>query len=279
MNREDLLIEAGELLAHIGDANLRLYDASPSDDGYRQGHLPGAAFFDHARFSDPNSLLPFTVLPPAELAASMGRIGISNDSPVVVYACGLLPYAARALWVLRYAGHDNVRLLNGGLSAWKQAGGALDLEPRAYAPAAFTARPRPGMFQGKEAVQAALQDASACVVNVLPADSFAGAHIPGSANLSCFPLLADLDTLAPNDRLAAHLQDQARYRQVITYCGGGIAAVVNALALLMLGQDNAAVYDGSLYEWEAAGLPIEGTGDWQGPLLKLMGQSPASQPQ
>src|SRR5574341_2059872 len=131
MNRDSMLIEADELLKKLGDENARIYDATITDDVYLQGHIPGAAFFDHEKFSDPSN--PYmNVLPPAELAARIADVGISNDSEVVVYTCGMLPYAARAWWVLRYAGHNNVRILNGGITAWKKAGGQIEQEARDY---------------------------------------------------------------------------------------------------------------------------------------------------
>ena len=117
MNRSDVLIEADELLAKLGNKNIRIYDASIVDDMYQQGHIPGAAFFDHEKFSDPDKTYEYMLLPEDKFATQIGNIGISNDTEVIVYACGMLPYAARAWWVLRYAGHRNVRVLNGGLSS------------------------------------------------------------------------------------------------------------------------------------------------------------------
>lgn len=76
-------------------------------------------------------------------------------------------------------------------------------------------------------------------------------------------LMQGMDYFQPNDRLAARLAQETKSKRVITYCGGGIAATVNAIAHLMVGQPNVAVYDGSLYEWIAEGLPLTGTGDWE----------------
>ena len=95
MNRDALLIEPGELLQKLGDENLRLFDATFTDAPYRQGHIPGAAYFDHGRFSDPDSPYECTVLPLDRLIEQIGQSGISSDSEVVVYACGMLPYAGQ----------------------------------------------------------------------------------------------------------------------------------------------------------------------------------------
>lgn len=263
MHRDTMLIEPDELRPKLGDGHLRIFDAAVSDAAYRQGHIPGAAYFDHGRFSDPDSPYEYTVLPVDRLMAQLGASGIAGESEVVVYAAGMLPYAARAWWVLRYAGHANVRVLNGGLSAWQAAGGPVEATARTYAPAVFTGRPRPELFAGKEAVLAALEDQTQAVIDVLPLESFQAAHITGSTCLSCLDLMQGLDAFLPTEQIAARLQDTAGYKRLITYCGGGIAAALNAMAHVMIGQDHVAVYDGSLWEWTAEGLPMTGTGDWQ----------------
>ncbi len=263
MNRERLLIEPHELLGALGRADLRVFDASVSDGQYREGHIPGSAYFDHAHFSDPDSPYDSTILDPYLLSRRLGESGISNDTEVVVYAWGMLPYAARAWWVLRYAGHDNVRVLNGGLADWQAAGGPIEQTAQTYPPTTFASRPRPALFVNKEEVLAALADTQQAVIDVLPPASYAAAHITGSTCLSCFDLLDGMDSFRPIDEIAERLHHTRGYQRVITYCGGGIAAALNAMAHVMVGQEDVAVYDGSLYEWIAEGLPMTGTGDWE----------------
>lgn len=265
MDRASMLIEVDELLARQDDPNLRIYDAtiqffrSESEptayDDYVQGHIPGAAFFDHEKVSDPNNKYMYMVLPEAELAAQIGRMGIHAESEVIVYANGLLPCATRAWWVLRYAGHNNVRVLNGGLAAWRQAGGAVEQGPRQYEAATFACQLRPDMFVGKEQVQAAMEDAAVRTVHTLPQESYADAHIVGSACLPCSELMHDMAAFLPTETLVDRLRAEAQHERIITYCGGGIAATVNAMAHLMAGNSNVAVYDGSMSEWVGEGLP------------------------
>ncbi|MEP7135437.1 MAG: rhodanese-like domain-containing protein [Chloroflexota bacterium] len=263
MHRKDMLIEADELLQKMDHKNIRIYDATITDDMYLLGHIPGAAYFDHEKFSDPNGKYEYTILPDADLAAQIGRSGISADSEVIFYACGMLPYAARAWWLLHYAGHDNVRVLNGGLTAWKNAGGSIEQTSRTYEPATFRGQFRRHLFVSKEEVLTALQDEHVATINVMPPQSYGASHITGSTNLSCMDLMQAMDSFLPDDELAAHLQGQAQYQCIITYCGGGIAATLNAMAHFMVGQENVAVYDGSLYEWLGEGLPTTGAGEWQ----------------
>jgi thiosulfate/3-mercaptopyruvate sulfurtransferase len=263
MKRKDLIIEADELLKKLGDNNLRIYDATIVDDMYQQGHIPGAAYFDHERFSDPNGRYELTISPEELLAEQIGNAGISNDSEVILYACGMLPYAVRAWWVLRYAGHKNVRVLNGGIDAWKKAGGQIEKEVHQYDPAQFTAHFTPGMFASKEEVLASLNDDAAAIINVMPPVSYEGKHITGSTCLSCMDLMDGMDYLLPDEQLVARLSEVSKTKRIITYCGGGIAATVNAAAHLITGHTNVGVYDGSLYEWLGEGLPAEGTGKWE----------------
>lgn len=263
MKRFDLLIEADELLTKLGNKNLRIFDATITDDVYLQEHLPGAAYFDHERFSDPAS--PYMCMIPSDtrLAEIIGEAGISNNSEVVLYACGMIPYAIRAWWVLKYAGHVNVRILNGGLSAWKNAGGVTEQPPRQYEPAKFVGAVNPGMFANKEEVFASMNDEEVAIVNVLPSVSYEASHIPGSVNFSCMDLMQGLDAILPDDELAPRLDGMPKRKRIITYCGGGIAAAVNAAAYLLAGHENVAVYDGSMYEWLGEKMPVNGNGNWE----------------
>lgn len=266
MNQESIFIEADELLSKIGNDNLRIYDATilffrsetdsaTAHDKYLQNHIPGAAFFDHQRFSDKNSPYDYMLLSPAELAEQMGQIGISQDSEVVVYAAGMLATATRAWWVLRYAGHNNVRILNGGLSAWTKAGGKLETAPRTYPSTQFTGQFRPEMIASKEEVQKAMSDASARIEYALALEMYGGSHIPGSLINPTMDLLLGMDPLVTHDDAVSRVKDGSRYKRIITYCGGGIAATLNAVLHLIAGHENVAVYDGSLMEWMGEGMP------------------------
>ena len=270
MNRNEILIEASELKDLIDDDKLRLFDApvllesrgeETARDVYLKGHLPNAAFFDHIAMSDENTDLMFMV--PDDLAMRIGKLGIANDSVVVFYSSAHIMWATRAFWLLRYAGHDNVRILNGGVDAWLEAGGSLTDGEAHYEPAEFTGRTRAELFASKEDVLAAMNDGATCTVNTLPHDLYTGdtdifygkeGHITGSVNHPYDNLLEGQKFLS-NDEIAARLADKSPGDKVITYCGGGIAATLNAVASLLAGIDDVAVYDGSMSEWIKEGLP------------------------
>jgi thiosulfate/3-mercaptopyruvate sulfurtransferase len=263
MNRDDFLIEANELLQKLDHENIRIFDATRTESQYLQAHIPGAAFFDHDKFSDPNGIYMCTIMAEDALIAQIGKAGISDDSEVVIYACGMLPYAARAWWVLRYAGHKNVRVLNGGLDAWLKAGGETEQTTHQYEPCIFKGQLDPTMFASKEEILASMEDDDVTTVDVLPLVSYEGAHIPGSICLPCLDLMKNMDYFLPQDQLAVHLKEVSHHKRIITYCGGGIAAAINAMAHVIVGHDNVAVYDGSMYEWLGEGLPVIGSGEWE----------------
>lgn len=272
MNREELLIEPRELLAKLGDPNLRIYDSTimfymgmsaeeaarmPSArEIYLAGHVPGAAFFDHQLFTDPIGKYEYMVAPDKMLAEQIGEIGIRNDAEVVVYGSNLLVSATRAWWVLRYAGVQNIRVLNGGLPAWKEAGGAVETGERKYDPATFTPAFKPGMFASIQEVQAAVERGGAYIENALMQDWHNREHIPGSACLPLTALAIGWDSFRSQDEISALVAARPKGERIITYCGGGIAATLNAMAHLMVGNENVAVYDGSLFEWKGEGLPL-----------------------
>ncbi|MFZ2489036.1 MAG: sulfurtransferase [Anaerolineae bacterium] len=271
MERSNILIEADELLSKLHNENLRIFDTTilffgsasglTAKEIYAQEHIPGAAFFDHQRFSDPKSDYMLMVAPEAELSAQIGGIGISADSEVIVYAPEVLPAATRAWWILHYAGHKNVRILNGGLAAWKKAGGEIEQGERHYAPVNYEGVFQPQVFASKEEVLAAMGSNEIVTVNALMQESYQAAHIPGSLCLPSTDLTQGMDAFIDSKQLIEKLRTTSQYKRIITYCGGGIAATVNAVAYRIAGHENVAVYDGSMFEWTGEGLPITETGD------------------
>jgi thiosulfate/3-mercaptopyruvate sulfurtransferase len=124
------------------------------------------------------------------------------------------------------------------------------------------------MFVTKEDVFASMEDKEVAIVNVLPPVSYEGSHIPGSINVNCMDLMEGdfsqgFESLKPVEQLVPLLAEAAKHKRIITYCGGGIAAAVNAMAHVMTGHENVAVYDGSMYEWLGEKMPVVGTGKWE----------------
>jgi len=268
-----LLIEPVELADRIGASALRIFDATvflkPAEKGYRaesglesyrEGHIPGAAFMDQiAAVSDTSSGLGFTL--PAEdyLQSALRKLGINNDSQVVVYSTGHMMWATRAWWLLHYAGHASVRVLNGGYAGWQAVDGPINQQDESYEPGDFTLRTRPSTFVDQAGVLAAIGDPAVCTVNALNPGVYSGnaamsygrkGHITGSINLFYDDLL-DGDRFRDAQAITESLRAKGllEAERVVTYCGGGISATIDAFACLLVGKEEVAVYDGSMSEW------------------------------
>lgn len=274
------------LAVHLGDADLVVLDATvhldpptEPDEPYtarsglldwQRSHVPGSRFADLVdELSDPSARFPFT-LPAAErFAMAIERLGVGDETLVVAYDGDSGMWAARLWWMLRTFGHDRVAVLDGGLTAWEAAGHAVTSNPPVPpASARFTARFRPELLAACDEVKDALEDPSILLVNALSPELHRGenarygraGHIPGSLNVPARSLLGgDGRFLGPAALEAAFAESGAlEADRVIAYCGGGISATNDALALAVLGRDDVAIYDGSLREWAAdPGLPLE----------------------
>ncbi len=269
----EYLLDAATLHSRLGDENLRVFDCAvfltPTQSGayhaesgrgrYDQEHIPGAGFIDLLEaWSDTGSGLNFTLPDAASLAAAVGASGISAEHEVVLYSSGHLMWATRAWWLLHHAGHSRVRVLQGNLQAWRDAGYSLDSNPVEFPATRFDAAPRADVFADTAEVEAGMHG-KVCTVNALSRSLYEGSgdffyqrrgHIPGSL-LVYYDSLLDNEHFLPPQALREKLEAAGilSAERVITYCGGGIAATLDGFAAKLLGHDNIAVYDGSMSEW------------------------------
>ncbi|MCD8566456.1 MAG: 3-mercaptopyruvate sulfurtransferase [Alphaproteobacteria bacterium] len=279
---ETALIEPDELLRDIGQSSLKILDASAAMPGetspriaYDKGHIPGARFFDIEEISDHRSDLPH-MLPSAEAFADyVSALGIKNTDTVIVYGqAGIVMGPARAWWMFRTFGHDNVRVLNGGLPAWKSLGFPVkNTSPPPVDRTSYQAYLRTDLLCDKSTVKQAVDTDNALILDARPADRFYGrvpeprpglksGHIPGSVSMPCSQLVdtitGKMKTKAELEAILAPYQLSAD-KPVITTCGSGVTACVIALALHETGYPDAPVYDGSWSEWGQPehNLPVE----------------------
>ncbi|MFM2069273.1 MAG: hypothetical protein RLZZ584_4182 [Pseudomonadota bacterium] len=269
------LISATDLREHLARPGAALVLIDCSHDlaqpaagrlAYAQGHLPGARF----AHLDEDLSAPKTgrngrhPLPAREdFARRLGAWGVRPGVPVVVYDRSGTMYAARLWWMLRWMGHAEVAVLDGGLPAWVAAGGELTTElPQPVADPAASAYPdRPSLEATLDADtllarlgQVTLIDARAAERyrgEVEPLDPVAG-HIPGAVNRNFKDnLAADGRFLAPEALRAAFLPlvGDAGARPVVHQCGSGVTACHNLLAMAVAGLPGSALYPGSWSEW------------------------------
>jgi thiosulfate/3-mercaptopyruvate sulfurtransferase len=231
----------------------------PGIDEYLAAHVPGARFVDLEReLAGPPGPGRHPLPDAAAFQAAMRAHGVQNQRPVVVYDAATSMAAARAWWTLRYFGHGDVRVLDGGFSAWQRSGLPVETGgPHAATPGDFTAVA--GHMPLLDAAGAARVASSGVLIDaragerfrgeVEPVDPVAG-HIPGAVNL---PTSANVDEAGRF--LAVPLLD-TRLRGVQldaeapigVYCGSGVTAAHEVLALALTGRD-AALYVGSWSDW------------------------------
>lgn len=226
------------------------------------GHIPGAQFADLLEsFSDPDGRFPFTKPRWEQFEAAAGALGIDNDTTVVVYDSEVGQWASRIWWLFHTWGYDRVAVLDGGFSKWRAEGRETEIGHRAVEPAAFKARERPELWVDKTYVeQVTAGKVSAALVCGSPPKDFSGekpartraGHIPGSISVPAGRLVdRGTNALLPPEDLREKFALALGNEQIVAYCGGGIAAAADALALTILGHRNIVLYDGSLNEWVA----------------------------
>ena len=232
---------------------------TPGRELYAAGHVPGAPFLDlDTALAGPPGRAGRHPLPdPEVLQESLRECGLDDDTEVVVYDQRTSLSAARAWWVLRWAGHAGVRVLDGGLAAWRRAG--LDVVTEVPSPPRGGLTVRPGSVPVLDADRAADMARVGVLLDVRaperyrgetePLDHTAG-HIPGSVNLPMSELLAEDGTFLPPARIRERLAAVGIHRDtpVGTSCGSGVTAAQMALALDLV-RIPAIPYVGSWSEW------------------------------
>lgn len=227
--------------------------------GFGEGHIPSAGFADlTGELCDSTSSIEFALPTPEEFCAAMGKLGVGDDSRVVLYDSFMSMWAARVWWMLRWVGFDRAAILDGGLKAWTDDGGGLSREPASRPARRLTPKVRPELIAQQDEVQNAIDDDSVALIDTLPPDIYRGeqtqygrpGHIKGASNACALDLLDQSGCFKPLDELAA-IHDGDRDTRTITYCGGGIMASASAFAMTRLGFKDVAVYTASLQEWAA----------------------------
>lgn len=282
-------VDSAWLVEHLNDTDLHIFDATvildpdswqanTGKDTFDASHIPGAHFVDViTELSDPagdvgldGGVHAYKYPDPHTIATTLQKYGVTNASTVVTYDTSAGMWAARLWWMLRAAGFDRVAVLDGGFAQWVKEDHPVTSEPtpRVAAGTPFTANLRPELFASKEDVVGYLNDHDTVLVNALWPEQFRGeaktplpraGRIPGSVNVPFTETFGETGQVHDTATLKQLFADAGVTddKQVVTYCGGGIAASSVALALAQIGIE-AAVYDGSLAEWALdPDLPLE----------------------
>lgn len=244
----------------------------PGVEAYRAGHLPGAVYADLDRdLAGPAGAGGRHPLPsPADAQAALRRLGVSGHRPVVAYDDVAGTVAARVWWLLRYLGHDDVRLLDGGYAAWTAARRPVE-QGDGVAPMPGDFVVRPGGMPVLDAAAAAALAGSGVLLDVRTAERYRGevepidpvaGHVPGAVSAPAAGVTGDGDRFRPpavlRERFGA--LGVVDGTEVGVYCGSGVTAAQTVLALELAGVP-AALYVGSWSEWVSDPSRPVATGD------------------
>lgn len=280
------LVTTSWLADHLNDPNVRIVDTrwylmqpSKGEIDYHNAHIPNALYLsvdEHLSAPPLHDAKTGRHPLPTDVAFSetMAQAGISNSTHVVVYDDAGGGQSARLWWLLRYFGHNNVSLLDGGLIQWIAEGRPLTAHMPTFARAEFQAQPNPNMVVTKAEMIAATRNPHTLILDARaperyqgitePIDARAG-HIPGARNAPLSGNFRASDDHRFNDSqtLQAHYDTFGANGadDIVAYCGSGVNAAADVFALHLAGYDNTRLYAGSFSEWSRdPDLPVI-TGD------------------
>ncbi|MGA9795699.1 MAG: 3-mercaptopyruvate sulfurtransferase [Rhizomicrobium sp.] len=264
------LVSTEWLGQHIDAPDVRVADASwylpqtgrNARAEYESVHIPRAVFFDIDDLSDEKSDLPHMLAPAPKFASRMRKLGLGDGNLIVVYDGAGIYSSARAWWMLRAMGHEDVVVLDGGLPKWRAEGRPVeDLIPNPY-PRHFTPRPNNAILRNFDQMKSNLQNRAEQVIDARGAARFKaeeaeprpgvrGGHIPQSANIAYTEFANPDGTLKSQQALVSLFKsrDIDIAKPTVTSCGSGVTAAIASLALAVVGAKNSALYDGSWAEW------------------------------
>ena len=261
-----LLVSADELAALLKEPTVVVLAVGNSADDFTAGHVPGARFVLYDDIAPAIDGLQ-SELPPIEtLRRVLANAGISDRSKVIVYGSTIA--ATRLFFTLDYFGHPNVRVLNGGLAAWKARGGPLEISPPPSAAAsALTPKPQPDRVVSADWIKERLSTTKMKLLDARPDPEYTGSdggmngmhvkgHLPDAQQLVWNALLDSSGKFLPDAELRKKYEaiGATKGTPLVSYCMIGMRASVTYFVARHLGYD-ARMYDGSIVDWTRRKLP------------------------
>jgi thiosulfate/3-mercaptopyruvate sulfurtransferase len=258
--RAEALLELPTSNLRLVDVRFSLADPQAGRRAYSEGHLPGALYLDlDADLSVPAARdggrhpLP----DPESFAARLGQLGIGNEHHVVVYDDGSGLITGRLWWMLRWLGHEQVQVLEGGIGAYVAAGGELSAAALPYPQARFDSRVRHGVSVDRAWLRERLHAPTLTLLDARMPERYRGevepidprpGRIPGALNL---PFNAHLQAgfLRPQAELEALVAPLRGAEELVVYCGSGVSAAQTLMLLEAMGLEGAKLYPGSYSDW------------------------------
>src|SRR5712692_3930620 len=272
----EVLVDADWVEAHLHDPMVRLIEVDVDTSAYEQGHIPGAVGFNWQKeLQDQVVRAPVSQ---AQLEALLSQAGVSNDTTIVLFGDNNNWFAAWAFWILKYYGHQDVRLLDGGRVKWLADKREITTEVPSYSPTTYHAgTPDTGIHALRDQVLGWLGRENIALVDVRSPGEYSGellapanlpqegaqrgGHIPGAANIPWSMAVREDGTFKPADELRSLYQSKGitSEKEVIAYCRIGERSSHTWFVLhYLLGYPSVRNYDGSWTEWGSLiGVPIE----------------------
>jgi thiosulfate/3-mercaptopyruvate sulfurtransferase len=272
----EALVDAEWVQAHLTDPTVRLIEVDVDTTAYEQGHLPGAVGFNwHKELQDQVVRAPVSK---EQLEALLSRAGVTNDTTIVLYGDNNNWFAAWALWILKYYGHRDVRLLDGGRVKWLADKRELTTTVPSFTRTSYTAQaPRSDIRAFRDQIQSSLGHKGFALVDVRSPAEYSGellapvhlpqegaqrgGHIPSAANIPWSMAVREDGTFKPADELRSLYEGNGitSEKEVIAYCRIGERSSHTWFVLhYLLGYPTVRNYDGSWTEWGSLiGVPIE----------------------
>jgi thiosulfate/3-mercaptopyruvate sulfurtransferase len=271
LNNPDLRIYDCTTYLHYRDKDPSLpYKVESGREKYDLNHIPNSSFLDlQYQLSDQESIYRFTLPSLDKLAASFEKLGVGNPFHIILYSRNGSQWSARLWWMLRAVGFDKVSILDGGFNEWERLGFITSNVNFSFPASNFTFLPRDDIFVNKDMVKDAINDNGTKILNSLTSDIHSGnnprygrrGRIPNSLNIPFHELLDSKSGKFKNIKELSKLffdKNIFKNHKVLNYCGGGIAASLEAFVLYQLGFEDIMIYDNSLSEWAIdENLPIE----------------------
>ena len=269
---KDLFIKPKDLIVKLSTQNnLKILDATfylPNSDliakdEYDKKHIPNAIFFDINKIADPNNSLPH-MIPSKELfSEQMKDLGLNDRDEIIIYDNSPFLSSARAWFLFRYFGYDNIFILLGGLNNWIKLNGEVTGQSTSISKGNFTAKTeRKELVITLDQMINTSKDGKSIILDARSYKRFSGeakepraglpsGHIPGSKSLPSSDFVNSQGFLKSLDEinLIFSKEEISVKDNIIATCGSGVSACVISLALFCMGKKDVPIYDGSWTEW------------------------------
>ncbi|TFB24055.1 sulfurtransferase [Filobacillus milosensis] len=267
----DLLVDTEWAKDHLEDESITFIDMRA--EGFDQGHIPGAASYNWGQLVDPDFEVEGFLIGPEEFAGQMQKLGVNEDSTVVIYDDGNSLAAARLFYALEYYGHTDIKILDGGYTGWLNAGHDISTEKSSVAAGNFKAEANEDLQSSQQEVLDSLDSKDVVFLDTRSKEEYTGenlraergGHIPNAVHIEWKEAVTKNDAGVPKFKSFDELKEQfeeagvTKDKKIVPYCQTNVRGAHSYFVLRLLGYDNVSPYEGSWAQWgNNPDTPIDG---------------------